>query len=115
MYIEENELKKHFIDILMNQLCLDEEEAKYLIAYYMDPFKRSCLREEFISETEIDNVLWEKRACILDLSSLGLKKPIYKYYVFYNRNKMEDLSVESYANTEKRYQITKIKKTDFDF
>ena len=115
MYLKEKELQKHFTYLLMKELCLDEEESKYLISYYMNPCQSTCLREEFILETEIDNVLWEKRACILDLSCLGVKKPIYKYYIFYNRNKMEDLSVESYMNTEKMYQLTKINKNDFDF
>ena len=83
MFLNEKEIKEYFIKILMKQCSFERQEIEFLLSDFLSPYN-NYLREDFILEVELDNVLWEKRACIVDFSCLGLKKSIFKFYTYYN-------------------------------
>ena len=113
-YIDINGIKNAFAEHLKKYRGYSDEEAEMAVSDFPDPYENCYLVEEYLEETEIDGIEYEKNASYTAFWRIGLDSvPMFKFYTYYCCDDISGHTVGEYLSAKKLFQVDEIDDDDF--
>ena len=113
-FLDEKKVKDVFTKHLIKHLGYSSEEAELAASDFPNPYSNSYLDEEYLENTKVDGIEYEKNACVTSLWKCGIVGvPMFRFYTYYAIEDIPNRTVEEYLAARKLFQVEGLVEEDF--